>query len=351
MTISRSVFDEQHLPRFGTANPERMDLEFWKWMIQPPEPAPSSEPWHAREFGMILRDGRMKFRDGPAKARDLFGLTSEQCSPIWTFYQRYGRTRTELPDGRIVYIGGEHEDYYDPDFCIYNDVIVLGPGEHIDIFGYPRHVFPPTDYHSASLIGRSIIVVGCLGYPEDRRHDVTPIHVLSLDDFSVKGVETHGVGPGWIHGHSAQRESSESLLVTGGVVFGIHRGEPGSYPNFDDYSLDTGSWVWRRLTERQGRVYRIRRTDGDYFGGDAWPLVENLLVGLGQDSVAERDEEAPAAIEVGGVSVSVSVQSAGVDIVVGDALPEALLDGIIKEIVRNTEQDTAVECTVELAYP
>jgi hypothetical protein len=32
-------------------------------------------------------------------------------------------------------IGGEHEDYYDPDVHIYNDVVVLGPGGEIEIYG------------------------------------------------------------------------------------------------------------------------------------------------------------------------------------------------------------------------
>ena len=34
MQITREVFDEQRRPRFGTANPERMRLEFWDWMIR-----------------------------------------------------------------------------------------------------------------------------------------------------------------------------------------------------------------------------------------------------------------------------------------------------------------------------
>ena len=38
---------------------------------------------------------------------------------IWCF-ERAGATLTQLPDGREVRIGGEHEDFYDPDFCIYN---------------------------------------------------------------------------------------------------------------------------------------------------------------------------------------------------------------------------------------
>ncbi len=39
--------------------------------------------------------------------------------PVWCFF-RLGVTRTELSDGRIICIGGEHKDRYDPDFCIYN---------------------------------------------------------------------------------------------------------------------------------------------------------------------------------------------------------------------------------------
>jgi hypothetical protein len=44
--------------------------------------------------------------------------------PVFCF-RRFGRTETKLPNGRIVYIGGEHEDIYDPDLNIYNDVVVF----------------------------------------------------------------------------------------------------------------------------------------------------------------------------------------------------------------------------------
>lgn len=80
--------------------------------------------------------------------------------PCWSF-ARFGRTVTTLPDGRLVTTGGEHEDCYGPDLCIYADVRVLddiwsqeGGVQH---FVYPRHVFPPTDFHTATLyiyIGR-----------------------------------------------------------------------------------------------------------------------------------------------------------------------------------------------------
>lgn len=34
MTISREIFDQQRLPRFGKSNPERMTQAFWEWMIR-----------------------------------------------------------------------------------------------------------------------------------------------------------------------------------------------------------------------------------------------------------------------------------------------------------------------------
>lgn len=46
--------------------------------------------------------------------------------PTWCF-DRFGRSTAWLPDGRVVLIAGEHKDSYDPDFCIYNDVVVIQP--------------------------------------------------------------------------------------------------------------------------------------------------------------------------------------------------------------------------------
>jgi hypothetical protein len=45
--------------------------------------------------------------------------------------------------------GGEHEDFYDPDFCIYNDVFVHERDGSVAIYGYPESVFPPTDYDAS----------------------------------------------------------------------------------------------------------------------------------------------------------------------------------------------------------
>jgi hypothetical protein len=66
--------------------------------------------------------------------------------------------------GSVVEIGGEHEDWYDPDFSIYNDVFVYDGRGKIQIYSYPEKEFPPADFHiqcnfkdSISKIGVSVI--------------------------------------------------------------------------------------------------------------------------------------------------------------------------------------------------
>jgi hypothetical protein len=137
------------------------------------------------EAGLMMRDGKLKSTHGPYRARDFFHVPLNRGDgPIWTF-ERYGATRTELSDGRIICIGGEHEDYYDPDFHIYNDVVVFGPEDKIEIYDYPKEIFPPTDFHTANPVGDKIIVIACLGNVEDRRPGFTLVY--SVDTASHRG--------------------------------------------------------------------------------------------------------------------------------------------------------------------
>jgi hypothetical protein len=97
-SVSQEEFLRGRNRRFGNANSEPMQEPFWEGMI---------------------RSGVSGYR-----GNKLFdGEPSVNGTPVWCA-QRLGQSMTILPDGRIVQIGGEHEDFYDPDFCIYNDVIV-----------------------------------------------------------------------------------------------------------------------------------------------------------------------------------------------------------------------------------
>ena len=116
------------------------------------------------------------------QAANRFGAdTFDRARPIWCA-NRIGQSLTLLQDGRVVQVAGEHEDGYDPDFCIYNDVIVHHPDGRLEIIGYPESLFPPTDFHTATLVGDRIIVIGSLGYQGSRVYGTTPVFALSIDD-------------------------------------------------------------------------------------------------------------------------------------------------------------------------
>ena len=160
--------------------------------------------------------------------------TDRTETKVWT-WKRFGQTCTVLPDGRKIYIGGEYDDWYrtrfpfcftvksvltymdcryDPQFFIFNDVVVYLPqSQSYELYRYPTDVFPPTDNHTATLLGDSIWIVGNCGYPQDRGQ-VTPIYRLELDTLAIKKVEVSGDNPGWIHEHAAEAKGNNVIKIT-----------------------------------------------------------------------------------------------------------------------------------------
>jgi hypothetical protein len=211
--------------RFGNANPQRMHEPVWEWMI---------------------REGH-----NPYAARRALGLESDYgpCglpnNPDWCF-QRMGMPEVALPDGRHLFIAGEHEDFYDPDFCIYNDVIERR-GDEIAIFGYPRDVFPPTDFHTATLIGESIWLVGSIGYSGERA-ELAQVLVLDSATYEVRSVRPTGDSPGWLSHHRARLlEDGRSIEVWGGDL--IPDAVPRRRKNIDTFRLDTRTLTWARTSD------------------------------------------------------------------------------------------------------
>ncbi|KAJ3056194.1 hypothetical protein HK097_007800 [Rhizophlyctis rosea] len=144
--------------------------------------------------------------------------------PIWCF-DRLGKTKTKittpietsrvgiLPVGTEIRIGGEHEDFYDPDFFIYNDVtIVIPETKETHVFQYPRDVFPPTDFHTATLVDDQIYVIGNVGYMGERGTKAQ-VCVLDLKTLAMAMVETDGDDPGWISRHDASLNEGGNIVV------------------------------------------------------------------------------------------------------------------------------------------
>lgn len=200
--------------QFGRRNPQRMNNPFWEAMVMTREPA--------------------------YRAVKAAGLPDFNRPAVWCF-QRFGQSLTRLPDGRFVEIGGEHEDFYDPDFCIYNDVVVHQGDRTFTIHGYPESLFPPTDFHSATLVDSWIYIIGCLGYGEQRRAGFTPVFRLNLQSFAIEPVPCDGAMPGWIHDHRACLVDGNVIEITGGKI----QTEEGMQPNDKCYRLNVARRNWQ----------------------------------------------------------------------------------------------------------
>jgi hypothetical protein len=235
-SITRELFLSWRSPRLGASNPELMTNPVWDWLVR---------------SKISAYQATQRF-DGPS---------AMDAGPGWCF-DRFGQSKTQLPDGRIVLVSGEHEDHYDPDFFIYNDVVVRHPGGQIEIFGYPRDVFPPTDFHSATLVGNRIVMIGNLGYPEARMPSMTQVLTLDLVSFAISCVRTSGASPGWIHGHTTNlSEDKCAILVSHGKL--DRGGDAGSLvENIDDWRLDLTDWRWERVTQRHWLRWDVLRADG-----------------------------------------------------------------------------------------
>jgi hypothetical protein len=79
------IYTAQRHPQHGSKNPEAMDFLFWLWMVES-EISPYEAAQHYGAPGAM------------------------EAGPGWTF-MRMGMSETRLPDGRVIFIAGEHEDH------------------------------------------------------------------------------------------------------------------------------------------------------------------------------------------------------------------------------------------------
>lgn len=228
--------------RYGTANPEQVENALWEQA--------RDEDWsgYALRQHLAIEFGRSHLRQDFSDS----AYRDTTPGPFWS-WRRFGRTSTALPDGRVIHIAGEHEDGYDPDFCIYNDVVVDYAGGPREFFLYPKDAFPPTDFHTATLVGREIVLIGSLGYHDLRLAGTTQVLKLDTRSLRIERVSTAGDGPGWLSDHIAERLGETSILVVGGKVATADAYEP----NTGVFELDLLTMTWRRREHGDVAVFPV----------------------------------------------------------------------------------------------
>lgn len=220
LTISKQDYLTQKYRVYGKANPQECEIPFF--------------------YDMVRCNG------GSWKARSQFDdKDSIHDQPVWC-YERFGKSITAIGNGEFIEIAGEHEDSYDPDFCIYNEVFHHKGGGDFTIYQYPKNVFPPTDFHTATLVGRYIYIIGNLGYHQDRLYGTTPVYRLAIDDFRIQEMETSGEYPGWIHDHSAELKNLSVIRLQGGEIIEEIEGKENYLLNKYDFELDLDTLKWTK---------------------------------------------------------------------------------------------------------
>ena len=206
-------------PQFGMKNPEEVKFPLWIEMVK---------------FGTSAYELRTYYQD------------KDSTGAVWCF-SRFGRSSTLLPDNRVIKIAGEHEDSYDPDFHIYNDVVVYDGQGGFTIYNYPRDVFQPTDFHSATYFDNWIYIIGNIGYPKDRVIGMTPVYRLNCTSFQIEKVITHGQAPGWISDHHAILKDG-CIHISGGEVWQKRRGKTKLRKNQSTYIFDLEQHHWHKVS-------------------------------------------------------------------------------------------------------
>jgi len=328
VTTDRELFLSQCKPRCGTRNPERMRLEHWEWMVRH-----GGDPFNVRlDLGLDCNYPRCS-EEGAC----------DRHEPDWCF-QRFGMTRTGLSDGRIICVGGEHEDSYDPDFCIYNDVIVLRPAEghaavtldsgSVEIYGYPKEVFAPTDFHSATLVGDRLIVIGRLGYDRgERLRGRTPVVALDLSSYGIVALPCSGEHPGWIYEHHAAFDPiSHAITVRGGKMWCADDRKALRYRAA--HRLHVGEMRWELISaaeECRGFVIEAVRT-GSTFNG---PKADDFKpASVPHTWLPPEDRGCDVyLLDVSGVRITFEVMYTTVRVTIEGTIPPVVREALLRDVL------------------
>jgi len=267
-------------------------------------------------------------------------------------------TRTRMSDGRIICIGGEHEDSYDPDFCIYNDVTVLMPElgcddvtegtGSVEIYGYPRDVFEPTDFHTATLVDDKIYIIGCLGYQDRRVTTCTPIYELDTNSYRIEPVQTSGAAPGWIYKHHASYDAEQNVIaVRGGSIWSVE--DNSEIKHFGAYRLYLEDMRWEVISEAEQHRKFLLKGINDFRNDFDEPSQSAFVIASIKSRPLEPEDQGIMVywLDVQGVRFQFRVWVDEIHTIVEGDLPPRTIDEVLDEVRSNLLAESGFEWKVE----
>jgi hypothetical protein len=244
-------------------------------------------------------------------------------------------------------IGGEHEDTYDPDFFIYNDVIVEHPSGERDVYGYPYDAFGPTDFHGAALVDDRVFIIGGLSYVDRREPGVTLVYTLDIESLAITPVRTGGQPPGWIYEHTVERSADgQRLVLRGGTIFDRVDGREHHVANEDEWSLDLRDLRWSQSKCASFEQWVLSRADGR---GHQLSLVDMLSWSMRFDAGHRSANDEALIAQLGGAPDLSLYDALYVPPTPHEALPQCDEERDIPKTYRRIVRDVVVRYIEELS--
>ncbi|WP_213067261.1 hypothetical protein, partial [Acinetobacter sp. CFCC 10889] len=160
-----------------------------------------------------------------------------------------------------MYIGGNTaaadaawyttEDYYFPDFDIYNDVTIKYLDGTCELWNYPEEQFPPVYAHSTIYDKNThkTYITGGLGSGDRQRQNVTEIYVLDLETKDIQKIEALGESPPCLHDHNTKIWNHDLIEIKGGYI--LHKGIAIKNMYVWYFNLKTQTWLKQESEQYQ----------------------------------------------------------------------------------------------------
>ncbi len=229
-------------------------------------------------------------------------------------------------------------------------MVVFEPNGEFQIYGYPKDVFPPTDFHTATLFGDQIVIIGGLRYVQDRVLDACTVFTLDTNTFRIERLDTTGEGPGWIHHHKAEL-MEDGIHIRGGTIINEQDGSKRGRKNLDMFRFDRATRHGARIEHVSGwRTFSIggRNALDFVFGrGNVEGFDPAWLTSFETISAMKHAHNSTRRVVVDGVVVDLRRENLSCRLRVEGVLPEARLMAFLADLVTQIEREVGVPCEVQ----